>query len=295
MCCGHLLCCLRNFSMLAGLSLFLSIAQSAPTFAKSLTFYAPFDGDADAVHALGDGRIYNAKSGGTRGDAQPGLPAEGIVKLAPNQGKFGDALQFTRKKSPLVFFKAAGNMSHKLSDWNGAVSFWLSLDPEKDLEPGYCDPIQITPRAWNDAAFFVEFGKDEKPRHFRLGAYADFKVWNPNNRNWDTIPFSEKPLVSVEQPPFGRGRWTHVAFTFEHFNTGMTNGIASLYLDGKPQGSLSPRQQTFTWNPAKSAIMLGLSYIGLFDELAIFDRSLSAAEVAELNRLPNGVRSLLAR
>ena len=56
------------------------------------------------------------------------------------------------------------------SNWSGAVSFWLRLDPDTDLEAGYCDPLQNTPREWNDAAFWVDFSKDERPRHFRLGA-----------------------------------------------------------------------------------------------------------------------------
>jgi hypothetical protein len=38
--------------------------------------------------------------------------------------------------------------------------------------------------------------------------------------------------------------------------------------------------------------MLGLSYIGLWDELAIFNRALTAQEVGQLHRLKNGVRDL---
>ena len=28
-------------------------------------------------------------------------------------------------------------------NWSATVSVWLRLDPDKDLEPGYCDPVQI--------------------------------------------------------------------------------------------------------------------------------------------------------
>ena len=73
-------------------------------------------------------------------------------------------------------------------DWSGTVSFWLRLDPDKDLEPGYADPIQITDKKWDDASFFVDFTKDDKPRHFRLGIYSDLKVWNPKGLNFDTMP-----------------------------------------------------------------------------------------------------------
>jgi hypothetical protein len=250
---------------------------------KALTFHASFDSGTEADFALGEKGLFHAPSMSKRGEAKPGLPEFGEVVVATGEGKYGNALRFKKKKSPVVFFEAAKNFPYTTSNWNGTVSFWLSLDPETELEPGYTDPIQITPRAWNDAAFFVEFGKDEKPRHFRLGTYADFKVWNPENRDWNTIPWAEKPLVSVDRPPFARGRWTHVVFTFQSFNTGKPNGVPVLYLDGLEQGRLSRRVQTFTWDPDKTAIMLGLSYIGLWDELSVFNRALSAEEVKHLN------------
>ena len=38
--------------------------------------------------------------------------------------------------------------------------------------------------------------------------------------------------------------------------------------------------------------MLGLSYIGLYDDLAVFDRALTEEEVAWIYRLDGGIRSL---
>lgn len=260
---------------------------------EALTFYAPFDGGPDAPFAAGDSKLYYAPAMNKRDQAHPGLPPDAPTVLAKNQGKFGDALRFKEKKAPLVFFHAEKNVAYQERDWSGTVSLWLSTDPENDLAPGFCDPIQLTPRAWNDAAFFVEFEKRKESIPFRLGVYSDFKVWNPQNRKWEEIPASEKPLVTVEKPPFTSGKWTHIVFTFENFNTDKSNGIAKLYLDGKFQGQLSPRMQTFTWNPEKSAIMLGLSYIGLFDELSIFKRALSEEEIATLYSLPQGVKTLL--
>ena len=269
-------------------------ATAAETNLRSaLTFYASFDGGPDARHAAGDPRLYTASSMNKRQEAQPGLPTNGVTTLAKNQGKFGDALRFKQKKAPMVFFHGHKNVPYRATNWSGTVSFWLSTDPQNDLEPGFCDPVQITPRAWNDAAFFVEFEKRKEDIPFRLGVYPDFKVWNPTNRKWEDIPFSDKPLVTVPNPPFTSGKWTHVVFTFENFNTGQPNGVPKLYLDGKLSGALSPRQQTFTWDAERSAIMLGLSYIGLFDDLAIFDRAFSEREVAALHQLPAGVASLL--
>src|SRR5688572_11200814 len=221
----------------------LSRTEANEGLGKALTFRASFDNGLEADFALGDKRLFHSPAMHKRAEAKPGLPSSGEVVLATGQGKFGNGLRFVKKKAPVVFFEAEKNFPYSGSNWSGSVSFWLSLDPETELEPGYTDPIQITPRAWNDAAFFVEFGKDEKPRHFRLGVYADFKVWNPQSRDWNAIPFAEKPLVSIERPPFGKGKWTHIVFTFEELNTGQPNGVARLYLDGKRQGQLSPRVQ----------------------------------------------------
>jgi hypothetical protein len=259
----------------------------------ALAFHASFDGGAKADFAQADPQLYHASSMSKRSDAKAGLPSDDAVAPAKQQGKFGDALQFKRKKAPLIFFKADKNVPYASRDWSGTVSFWLSVDPRDELEMGFCDPVQITPRAWNDAAFFVEFEKRKEDIPFRLGAYADYKIWNPAGRKWEQIPFSEKPLVTVDQPPFARGKWTHVVFTWDDFNSGKPDGVAKLYLDGKQRGTLSAREQTFTWDPVHTSMMLGVGYIGLFDELSVFNRALTAAEIETLHRLPNGVKALL--
>jgi hypothetical protein len=261
---------------------------------KALVFHASFDGGTDAVRAAGDSKLYWAPTFTQRDGAKPGLPETGEVLVAKGEGRFGDALRFTKRKSPVVFFQGARNMPYEAGNWSGTVSFWLEVDPEAELEPGFCDPIQVTPSAWNDAAFFVEFEKRPESIPFRLGVYADFKVWNPENRKFAEIPFAEKPLLTVEKPPFGPARWTHVLFTFENFNTGRPDGVARLYLDGRSQGTLGPRLQTFTWDPQKAAIALGLGYIGLLDELSIFSRALNDQEVQTLHALPSGVHRSLA-
>jgi hypothetical protein len=267
-------------------------AEQPHVLREALTFHASFDGKLDAAQADGDPRLYWSPSLKQRYDAKPGLPEGGEARHAPGAGRFGDALQFTVKASPVVFFRGARNMPYEKANWNGTVSFWLSTDPEGGLARGFCDPVQITPRAWNDAAFFVEFEKRPDSVPFRLGVYADLLVWNPNERRIADIPAAERPLVSVDKPPFTRGKWTHVAFTFERFNTGGSDGVATLYLDGAPSGTLNPRRQTFTWDPEETLIALGLNYIGLLDELSIFNRALSAREIHALHALPKGVGSL---
>jgi hypothetical protein len=271
----------------------LDAAVQTQAIRSALTFHAPFDGGVDAMHAAGNPKLYSAPSLARRAEAVPGLPSGGETVHAKAAGRFGDALRFNQRRKPVVYFEAGRNIAYKPADWSGTVSFWLSVDPTTELDPGFCDPIQITPRMWNDAAFFVEFEKTPQSIPFRLGAYADFAVWNPQNRRFDDIPAAERPLIPVERPPFGPGKWTHVVFTFERFNTGQSNGVVRLYLDGQPAGDLSPRQQTFTWAAENATIAMGLSYVGLFDELSIFDRALTGQEVAALHALPQGVTALL--
>jgi hypothetical protein len=257
---------------------------------KAIIFHASFDESENADFALGDRQFYHAA--GMKAAAAPGFPATGTVSRVKD-GKFGGALRFHKKSDEAMSFKAERNVAFNTTNFAGTVSLWLSVTPDEDLAPGYTDPVQITSKKWDDAAFFVEFTKDEKPREFRLGAYADTKVWNPNGRPWEQIPFAEKPLIKVERPPFKRTDWTHVVFTFSNYNTGQPNGTTHLYLNGEPRGSLTPRTQTFTWNIAEARIYLGLSYIGAFDELTVFNRALTAAEVKELHTLPKGVKAIL--
>lgn len=247
---------------------------------KALTFYATFDKSIDADFAKGDARLFTVVATTPDKKSEAGLHTREATRLAPGQGLKGNALQFTLREAPWVFFAAENNVSYRNKGWSGTVSVWLRLDPETDLDPGYCDPIQLTTRAWNDAAFFVDFDKEGDPRDFRLGAFADLQVWNPENKS---IPEDQRPLLTVRNPPFDRDQWTHVAFTWDRFNTGTNEGIATLFLNGAKQGSVTGWNQAFTWKPTEeSRLYLGLNYIGFMDELACFDRALNDAEVREL-------------
>lgn len=259
---------------------------------QSLTFHAGFDGSTDAAVARGDRRIQVGPQWGKPRPVSPGLPPGNVVRIAPGEGRFGDALRFERKVKELVGYQVEGNIDYKTTGFDGTVSYWLKLDPDADLEPGYCDTVQITSKDWNDAAFFTEFSKDEKPREFRLGMYPDLKVWNADNRNWDTMAWGEKPHVAVKHPPFSRDRWTHVVFTWKNFNTGRPDGVARLYLDGVLSQEISARAQTYTWDLKTARIMLGLSYTGLMDDVAIFNCALTDGEVKVLHQLKSGVAGL---
>ena len=266
---------------------------SQQSLRSALTFYASFDHGADADFARGDSQVYHAKGMNERFAGTRGMPTTPEIHIEAGAGRYGSGLNFTKAQAPVIFYKAPGNVAIPPQDWSGTVSFWLSTDLVHQLPWGYSDPIQITSKAWNDAAFYTDFEKRTNGTSFRLGVCADLKVWNPNNRDWDKMVPPEKPLVLVENPPFAAGKWTHVAYTFEHFNTGKPDGVAKFYLNGELRGEVSARTQTFTWEPSKTLIMLGIGYVGRYDDLAIFDRSLSANEIKTLRDLPEGVSSLL--
>ena len=264
-------------------------AANEDALRKALTFHASFDGKHDADFALGDRRLHTATSYKKREDAKPVLEHPD-VSLALGAGRYGDALKFAKKNTRAVYYPAEKNVAHRTTEWSGTVSFWLSLDPETDLEPGYCDPIQVTDEDYNDGAIWVDFTKDDKPRHFRLGVFGDLKVWNPENLPPDNNPAFLGRLVVVKKTPFGCGKWTHVAIT--HSGLGAKGGRAKLYLNGVLVGTTPEIQEPFTWDEKRGAIRLGVNYVGLFDDLAVFNRELSAGEITTLYQLKDGVRSL---
>lgn len=291
---------MRSLCLLAAVSAVALTGCITPSsthrsLSKALVFHAPFDGTADAAFGGGDLRFQTGPKWDAPRTTAPGLPPEGTVKVAPGAGRHGDALRFEKKIPQVVGYRVPGNFPLPTPGWSGTVSFWLRVTPDEDIEPGYCDVVQVTSKAWDDASFFVEFTKDEKPREMRLGTYADKKVWNPDNRDWGKIPLAEKPLACVIRPPFRRDTWTHVAFTWENFNTGRPDGVTRLYVDGRPAGVISARTQTFTWDPQTAVLMLGLAYTGWMDDLAVFSRALTPDEIATLKGLPQGVKTLVPR
>jgi hypothetical protein len=257
---------------------------------KALTFHASFDHIVDADFALGNKQLYTATSYKNRDDAKPGLHHPD-VQLLSGTGRFGGALKFAKKNTKALYYPATKNVAYQPRDWNGTVSFWLSLDPETDLEPGYCDPLQVTDEEYNDAALWVDFTRDDKPRHFRLGVFGDLKSWNPKDLPPDKNPDFLGRLVVVKKTPFAQGRWTHVVITHQGLGSAK-GGVAKLYLDGVLQGKTPVIAEPFGWDLERAAIRLGVNYVGLFDDLAVFNRELSEQEVKALHQLKDGVKSL---
>ena len=264
-------------------------AAAAGALADALTFHASFDSGLDADRAGGDPVLYTAPSYDEQDQAEPGL-GNPAVMLAEGAGRFGHALRFTERNQHAIFYRADGNAGYSPGGWSGTVSFWLSLDPATDLEPGFCDPIQITDAAYNDAAIWVDF-TGENPRQFRLGVFGDLDVWNPDGLGPNDNPAFTDRLTVVDEPPFAGDRWTHVAITYA--GLGQASGAATLYLDGeRVPGGADDIDEPFTWDVERGAIRLGVNYVGLFDELSLFDRPLTDDEVRALHALDAGVAAL---
>ena len=108
------------------------------------------------------------------------------------------------------------------------------------------------------------------------------KTWNPQDIAPDKNPKFSSRLVVVQKAPFTSDKWVHIAVT--HSALGSGKGHAKLYLNGQLIGATPEITEKFQWDMNKAAIRIGVGYVGLFDELSIYDRELSAAEIAKLSR-----------
>ncbi len=261
--------------------------ESKARLAQALTLHASFDEGLNADFARGDKTCYVVQ--GT--DLVTAIPTD-EVRLAPEAGRFGGALHFTKKNSFRPAFKDAGVLGYNDKNWSTSVSVWLRLTPDEDLEPGYCDPVQIVGDDSKKGFIFLEWSKDETPRFFRYAIRPLFPIWNPDNVAWDQIPFEKRPMVQVDRAPFSRETWTHAVFTLENVNDKGQPQSGRLYLNGRLQGTIENWELTFGWEPARVLLVLGAAYVGHMDDLAVFNRALSANEVKQLHDLKQGVREL---
>ena len=89
---------------------------------------------------------------------------------------------------------------------------------------------------------------------------------------------------------FKAGDWHHVVLNWQNFDTGKADAVAELYIDGKLIGRVKDRAIAMDWDLDKAGIYVAVNYMGLLDELALFGRPLTEAEIAELKREPGLLR-----
>src|SRR4029078_11375295 len=129
---------------------------------------------------------------------------------------------------------------------------------------------------------FMEWSKDDTPRFFRYAIRPLVSIWNPDNLQWDAIPAEKRPMVQVAKAPFSRDTWTHLVFSLENVNDKSKRQLGRLHMNGKLQGIIDNWDLSMDWDPARVLLVLGASYVGHMDDLAVFDRALTDTEVRAL-------------
>ena len=259
----------------------LSAAPIPGALRSHLTFHASFDKGFDADVAKGDKSLYTAPSFKEIASAKPGAAAADIA-IDPKGGiAGGGALQFKSKNTHAVFFHAAKAFTLAA----GSSSYWLKVDPQKDLDT-FTDAMQITDKDYNDSGIWTDFPATGNPKPFRLGVFGALKSWNPDNKPPNANPDFDRRLVVLNNPPISRDKWTHVVITWSGLGT--ASATAALYVDGKLVGNATGIKEPFAWDEAQVAMRIGLNYVGWLDEVAAFDKALSAKEVETLYRAGGG-------
>ncbi|MBK8092777.1 MAG: LamG domain-containing protein [Verrucomicrobiaceae bacterium] len=267
--------------------LLLGSLHAQEALKSALAFHASFDSGLDADYSRGSKSCVVKKGK----ELVPAAFNEELKHDAAG-GKFGACLHFPKKGATRPQFSGVDILGYNAASWSTTVSIWLRLTPDQDLEPGYCDPLQIVGDDGKKGFIFMEWSKDETPRFFRYAIRPLFHIWNPTNIQWADIPFEKRPMVQVAKAPFSRDAWTHAVITIENANNKAAKPRGSLFLNGKLQGRIEGWDLSIAWDPAQVALVLGASYVGHMDDLAVFDRALSDAEVEQLFGLEKGVSSL---
>ncbi len=265
----------------------LASDSQADDLSRALTFHASFDTGLDADFSLGD-KACSIRQGKL---AVPAVLNDEIL-LVRDAGRFGGALHFPKKGTTRPQFKGDGVLGYNDTNWSATVSVWLKLDPDKDLAPGYCDPVQIIGEDQKKGFIFLEWSKDETPRLFRFAVRPLLHIWNPDNVQWADIPTAKRPMVQVERAPFSHAAWTQVVFSFENLNDKNKQSVGRLYLNGELQGRIENWDLTLGWDPAQVLLVLGAAFVGHMDDLAVFNRALCDAEVKQIFALPKGINEL---
>lgn len=267
-------------------------AADINALSNALTFHISFNNGADADFGKGDRKVYTGDFKGSR-EQNPIPTTAGLgtppLAIAKGKGKYGDALSFSKENSHVVFYKLDKNIEYKEKDFNGTLSLWMSLDPN-EIPDQYCDPIQVTDKYYASDAIWLDITKNDVPPDMRLGVLGDERVWDVNKKQGAAEEFFWH-LLKISNPPFEKGKWTHVAITWEL--NGSDIGRAKLYFNGEYAGQSGPIREPFLWDTSKVTMRLGTgNYVGLMDDISLFNKALTPAETKLLYNLDSGVAEL---
>lgn len=252
---------------------------------KAVLLYASFDEAVKADIAGGERTLFTRVNHATekgKFEFEPGFD-EKVFRIAKGKGIHGGALEpvDVLPRNGRIGFPAKGNIGFRKGGWGGAVSMWINTDPNQLIKTRFCDPVQITQKGANDGGIWFDFN-DAKPRDLRMGVFPAVTKGQKPLKEEDPAA----PMVRVPGVPFKSGEWHHVLLSWRNFDTGKNDAHAELWIDGKRLGAVADRAIAMDWEIERAGIYVAINYLGLLDELAVFSRPLSAAEVALLHQKP---------
>ena len=206
-----------------------------------------------------------------------------VFRIAPQNGICGGALEpiDVLPRNGRIYFPLKGNLAFNARGWSGALSVWCNTDPNRLLKTTFCDPIQITQKGANNGGIWFDFN-NARPRDLRHGAFPAV----PEGQKPIAEEDPQAPLVRVPGIDWQLGQWHHVVISWRNFDTGRADAVSSLYIDGRLIGQIRDRAIAMNWDVDKAGIYVAVNYLGLLDELALFNRELTADEVRLLHSQP---------
>jgi hypothetical protein len=259
-------------------------AGAGSALKKAVTFYASFD--ESLTPEVGTGPIstrFNHEKEAGKFVFEPGFD-KNVFKIAKGQGVAGGGcLEVTDvlPRNGRIFYPVKGNLAFKKGGWGGAVSLWINTDPDTRFKLKFCDPVQITQKGANNGGIWFDFN-DAKPRDLRMGVFPAVPAGTIGAKE----SAADAPMVRVPKIGFKAGAWHHIVLSWSNFDTGKKNALAALYIDGKRIGDVKNRAIAMDWDVEKAGIYTAVGYTGLLDEMALFNRALTADEVTLLHKTP---------
>lgn len=262
-----------------------SADESNETLRKAVSFYASFDDEVKGDFGGGQLRFdtrYNHPTEKGKFVVEKGFPKKAF-RIAKSKGINGGALEVVDvlPDNGRIFVPAKGNLAYKKDGWGGSVSVWCKTNPDTMLKTKFCDPIQITQRGANNGGLWFDFN-DAKPRDLRHGAFPMI----PEGKKGIGEDDPNAPMVRVPKVGWKADDWHHVVLTWANLDTGKDDAVTSLYIDGKLMGQVKDLAIAMGWEIDKAGVYVAVNYIGLLDELALFNRALTAEEVTALQKKP---------
>ena len=259
---------------------------------KAVTLYASFDESPRADFGGGD-LTFSTRSNNPKEKGKFVIEKafnSKVFRTAKGKGVVGGCLEAADvlPNNGRIFFPAKGNIAFKSGGWGGTLSVWINTDPNKLLKTRFCDPIQMTQKGANNGGIWFDFN-DAKPRDMRMGVFPMIPAGKTGIKE-ESDP--NAPMVRVPKVGFKSGDWHHIVLRWQNFDTGKKDALASLFIDGKKIGDVKDREIAMGWDVDKAGIYVAVSYIGLMDELALFNRPLTDAEVWLLHKKPGLLQSL---